>query len=94
MAYTATWLNYAALAQKGAFKSLDEIWPQYAPKNFERQSEAALQQATVDGHYYCIPTLLATYSAFGPIYRTDLLKTRIGTERWIIWLIMRLTWVM
>ena len=32
MAYTATWLNYAALAQKGAFKSLDEIWPQYAPK--------------------------------------------------------------
>ena len=74
MAYTATWLNYAALAQKGAFKSLDEIWPQYAPKNFERQSEAALQQATVDGHYYCIPTLLATYSAFGPIYRTDILE--------------------
>ena len=77
MAYTATWLNYSALAQKGAFKSLDEIWPQYSPKNFERQSEAALQQATVDGHYYCIPTLLATYSAFGPIYRTDILE---GTD--------------
>ena len=77
MAYTATWLNYSSLAQKGAFKSLDEMWPKYAPKNFERQSESALQQATVDGHYYCIPTLLATYSAYGPIYRTDILE---GTD--------------
>ena len=74
MAYTATWLNYSSLAQKGAFKALDELWPKYAPKNFERQSETALTQATVGDHYYCIPTLLATYSAFGPIYRTDLLK--------------------
>ena len=31
----------------------------------------------MDGHYYCIPTLLATYSAFGPIYRTDILE---GTD--------------
>ena len=77
MAYTATWLNYSSLAQKGAFMALDEIWPKYAPKNFERQSETALAQATVDGHYYCIPTLLATYSAFGPIYRTDILE---GTD--------------
>ena len=74
MAYTATWLNYASLAQKGAFMPLDEIWPKYAPKNFERQSPDALEQATVDGHYYCIPTLLATYSAYGPIYRTDILE--------------------
>ncbi len=80
MAYTATWLNYSSLAQKGAFKSLDEMWPKYAPKNFERQSESALQQATVDGHYYCIPTLLATYSAYGPIYRTDILEAH-GLER-------------
>ena len=77
MAYSATWLNFASLAQKGAFKSLDELWPKYAPKNFERQSEAALRQATVEGHYYCIPTLLATYSAYGPIYRTDILE---GTD--------------
>ncbi len=77
MAYAATWLNFAALARKGAFKSLDELWPTYAPKNFARQSETALQQATVDGHYYCVPTLLATYSAYGPIYRTDILE---GTD--------------
>lgn len=41
MAYSASWLNFASLAQKGAFKSLDELWPTYAPKNFAAQSEEA-----------------------------------------------------
>ena len=77
MAYAATWLNFAALAQKGAFMNLDDIWPTYAPKNFAMQSETAKQQATIDGHYYCVPTLLATYSAYGPMYRTDILE---GTD--------------
>lgn len=54
--------------------NLDELWPTYAPNNFALQSETAKQQATVDGHYYAVPTLLATYSAYGPIYRTDFLK--------------------
>ena len=77
MAYAATWLNFAALAQKGAFMNLDDLWPTYAPKNFAMQSETAKQQATIDGHYYCVPTLLATYSAYGPMYRTDILE---GTD--------------
>lgn len=74
MAYSATWLNFSALAEKGAFKNLDELWPQYAPKNFARQSESAKQQATIAGHYYAVPTLNRTYSAYGPTYRTDILK--------------------
>ncbi len=74
MAYTAAWLNFTSLAQKGAFKDLDELWPQYAPKNFARQSDAAKQEATVAGHYYCVPTLLATYTAYGPILRTDIME--------------------
>jgi putative aldouronate transport system substrate-binding protein len=77
MAYTAAWLNFTSLAQKGAFKDLDKLWPEYAPKNFARQSDAAKQEATVAGHYYCVPTLLATYTAYGPIYRTDVLE---GTD--------------
>src|SRR5574344_3104165 len=77
MAYTAAWLNFTALAQKGAFKNIDELWPKYAPKNFARQSDAAKQEATVDGHYYTVPTLLATYTAYGPMYRTDIME---GTE--------------
>ena len=72
MAYAATWLNFFSLAKRGAFKNLDELFPKYAPLNYARQSKTALQQATVDGHIYAIPTLLATYSAYGPIYRADL----------------------
>jgi putative aldouronate transport system substrate-binding protein len=72
MAYTATWLNFASLAQRGAFMELDELWPKYAPKNYAHQSKTAFNQATVNGHLYCIPTLLPTYSAFGPIHRADL----------------------
>jgi putative aldouronate transport system substrate-binding protein len=72
MSYAATWLNFASLAQRGAFMELDELWPKYAPKNYARQSKTALGQATVDGHLYCIPTLQATYSAYGPIHRADL----------------------
>lgn len=76
-AYAATWLDFATLAHKGAFMSLDDIWEKYAPKNFAAQSKSALQQATIDGHYYCVPTLLGTYNAYGPIYRTDLVE---GTD--------------
>lgn len=77
LAYCATWLNFASLAQKSAFKNLDELWQSYAPENFERQSTEAKQQAVINGHYYCVPTLLSTYNAYGPIYRADLVE---GTE--------------
>jgi putative aldouronate transport system substrate-binding protein len=72
MCYTATWLNFAALAQRGAFMELDELWPKYAPKNYARQSKTAIDQAMVNGRIYCVPTLYATYSAYGPIHRGDL----------------------
>lgn len=77
MAYTAIWLNFSSLVRKGAFMSLDDLWPAYAPKNFSRQSDSAKQEANIDGHYYCVPTMLATYDAYGPLYRTDILK---GTD--------------
>lgn len=70
LAYTATWLGFSNYASKGAFMQLDELWPTYAPNNWALTSEAAKTQATMDGHLICIPTLLATYSAYGPYYRT------------------------
>lgn len=70
LAYTATWLGFSSYATKGGFMNLDELWPTYAPNNWAMQSEAAKTQATIDGHLYVIPTLLATYSAYGPYYRT------------------------
>ena len=47
------------------------------PNNFAKTTDAAKQQATVDGHYYCIPSQLSTYRAYGPIYRTDIME---GTD--------------
>ncbi|MDR1419342.1 MAG: ABC transporter substrate-binding protein [Treponema sp.] len=72
LSYAATWLNFTPLAQKGAFMELDELFPKYAPGNYARQSKTALQQATVNGNIYAVPTLQATYSAYGPLYRADL----------------------
>ena len=72
LVYTATWLNWTQLARRGAFMDISELWPEYAPKNFARQSQTALFQATVDGKLYAIPSLLSTYSAYGAIYRSDL----------------------
>ncbi len=77
LAYCATWLNFSQLAQKGAFMNLDELWPEYAPTNWANTADSAKQQATVDGHLYCVPTQLATYRAFGPMYRTDIME---GTD--------------
>lgn len=47
------------------------------PNNFAKTTDAAKQQATVDGHYYCIHSQLSTYRAYGPIYRTDIME---GTD--------------
>lgn len=74
MAYAATWLNFSSLAQKGAFKNLDELWPKFAPDNYAATSDPAKEQATVAGHIYCVPTQLPTYTAYGPIYRGDLIE--------------------
>ncbi len=72
LAYCATWLNFADLARKGAFMKLNDLFPKYAPNNYAKQSQTALAQATIDGELYAIPTLLATYTAYGAIYRADI----------------------
>lgn len=72
MAYCAGWLGFTNLAQRGAFMALDEMLPAYAPDNYAMQSESALQQATVNGKLYAVPTLLPTYTTYGSIYRGDL----------------------
>ena len=74
IAYTASFLNYSSLALKGAFMELDELWPMYAPKNYALASETAKKQAKIGGVTYCIPSLNRTYSAYGPIYRKDLVE--------------------
>lgn len=72
MAYCAGWLGFTSLAQRGAFMPLDEMLPVYAPDNYAMHSESALQQATVNGKLYAVPSLLPTYTAYVSIYRGDL----------------------
>ena len=72
MAYCATWLNFTNLARKGAFRELNDLLPKYAPDNYAMQSQTALNQASIDGKLYAVPTLLPTYSAKGAIYRGDI----------------------
>lgn len=72
MAYAATWLNFSALAQKGAFMNLDELWPTYAPDNFCH----AVGNSQAAGYYrrtllHAFPHWLAIYSAYGPMWRTE-----------------------
>lgn len=74
MAYAAAWLNYPSLAQRGAFMAVDELWPTYAPNNYAQNPDAAKKQAQIDGVTYCVPCLNRTYSAYGPVYRMDLVK--------------------
>lgn len=72
LAYCAGWLGFTNLAQRGAFMELDEMLPAYAPDNYAMQSESALQQATVNGKLYAVPSLLPTYTTYGSIYRGDI----------------------
>jgi putative aldouronate transport system substrate-binding protein len=77
LSYAATWLNFAQLAKRGSFMALEELAPNSAPRTYARQTPTAISQATVDGHLYALPSLYPTYSAYGPVYRADLLK---GTD--------------
>lgn len=74
LVYTATWLNFYQEAQKGAFMSLDDIGPKYAPKSFSTEPKAALKQATVNGHIYALPRNYTAYNTYGIAYRGDLAK--------------------
>jgi putative aldouronate transport system substrate-binding protein len=76
LAYAATWLNFAQLARRGSFMALEQLAPKYAPKLYGRQSPTAINQSTIDGHLYALPSLFPTYSAYGPVYRADLVKDK------------------
>lgn len=72
-----TWLNFSSHAKKGAFMSLNNLWEKYAPNNYAKQTANAIAEATHDGEIYAIPSLRASYNAYGPMYRKDILE---GTD--------------
>lgn len=71
--YTAAWTDFYNLAQKGAYLPIEDLVPQYAPKSYAKQSQAALKQATVNGHLYALAATYADLDQFGYIVRGDLM---------------------
>jgi ABC-type glycerol-3-phosphate transport system substrate-binding protein len=69
MCFAASWLGLAGLATRGAFLPLDDLFPAYAPKNYARQSQTALRQATFNGRLYAVPALIKAYTVWGILYR-------------------------
>lgn len=71
--YTATWLDFYQLAQKGAFMAIEDLLPVYAPHVWEQMDEGTRIQATVGGHIYAAPNGKEDYSAYGVSVRGDLM---------------------
>ena len=72
--YTSNWLNFIDNAERGAFAPLEELVAEYAPLSMENLSEAARNQATVNGHLYALPANFVNYNLLGVIARGDLME--------------------
>lgn len=73
LAYAATWVDFANLAQKGAFMPLEDLLPVYCKESLKNCPEEALEQATMNGHIYAYPTNNKNYSAYGCEVRGDMM---------------------
>lgn len=72
--YAANWLDFYENAQCGAFAPLEELLETYAPKSFAALTDAAREQATVNGHLYALPANYTNYNVLGVIARGDLME--------------------
>ncbi len=77
--YTANWLNYSTEAQKGAFMPLTDLLKKYAPKSYAEEPKKALDEASINGKLYALPSNYTYYDNEGYIMRGDLMqKYNIG----------------
>lgn len=74
MIYTANWCQYGDQVKKGAFMSLNDLLPKYAPITWEKTPQSSWKLATLDGNIYAIPSVEKLYDTHGIEYRGDLLK--------------------
>lgn len=70
--YTASWLDYAKLAKKGAFKPLNDLLPEYAPDLNKFIPEDYWNQVKINDKIYTIPATWKEYTSNGFEYRKDL----------------------
>lgn len=72
--YAAPWLQSSAFAKKGAFQSLNNLLPEYAPFMWKNQTKEAWEDATIDGEIYFMPNEHDEFNTTGIMYREDLRK--------------------
>jgi len=72
--YSASWLDYAKFAKKGAFKDLTDLMPKYAPDLNKFVTPEYWNGVKVDNKIYMIPNTLKSYAQDGFAYREDLRK--------------------
>ncbi|WP_164821793.1 ABC transporter substrate-binding protein [Paenibacillus koleovorans] len=72
--YAAAYVNFADLAQKNAFKELNELLPTYAPKINNGLTKEIWSQATIGGKTYMVPGPSASLNPSGFLIRGDLRK--------------------
>lgn len=78
--HSASWLNYATNARKGAFMALDDLIPQYAPYIWSQVSEDKWNGVKVGGKIYGVPSTYVEWSEPSFFYRLDLCE-KYGLER-------------
>lgn len=70
--YTANWVNYATLANSGAFADLTDMIATDAPNIAKSMDPSLLDQCKVGGKLYAIPNTWPEYTVSGVSYRDDL----------------------
>lgn len=75
LTYTSNWTGYFKAADKGAFKEITDLFPEYAPKTYEEYVEKDLLETTkVNGKLYMVPSDYLNFTTFIYNYREDLRK--------------------
>lgn len=78
--HSASWLNYATNARKGAFLELDELLPKYAPYIWSQVTEDRWSDVKVNGKIYGVPSTYVEWSETSLFYRLDLCE-KYGLEK-------------
>lgn len=71
MMYVNTYI-YSRYAPSGAFTDLTELFPKAMPETYKYFSEADLNEITVNGGIYAVPSSMRSHIPYGVLYRSDL----------------------
>ncbi|MBB6670974.1 extracellular solute-binding protein [Cohnella nanjingensis] len=75
MNFDADWLSYKQMAAKGAYMTLNDLLPEYAPHLYEKyKQQGTLRAAEVDGKVTGLPWTMKMNQRFYAQWRSDLTK--------------------